>query len=92
MNAPLAISNKCSSAVSEVKISPSSGATAASGATVVSGGGISFFWLLVLLVARGGIALLAEDTILALEGENVELDVVFVGDAATGEAEGIESL
>lgn len=92
VNAPLATSNKCSSALSEDKTSPASGATAASGATVTGVGGSSFFWLLVLLVGvaedflgGGGMDLVAGDM---ASGENA----VAVGEAAMGDAEGIESL
>lgn len=61
-------------------------------------GDSSFFWLLVLLVGvadaflgGGGMDLVAGDTALAT-GENLEPDVVCVGEVVIGEAEGIASL
>lgn len=98
MNIQLPTSYKCSSAFSDDKISPASGAAEASGAMVVKTGDSSFFWLLVLLagvadafLSGGGMDLVAGDTALAT-GENIELDFVCVGEAVIGEAEGIASL
>lgn len=91
-------SNRCSSALSDDKISPTSGATAASGATVAAIGDGSFLELLVFrtgvssFFARGGIALLAGDTAVGFGAENMELDVVVVGELGAIEADGIGSL
>lgn len=99
-------SNKCSSALSDDRISPTSGATAASGATVGTTVGTtvgaigdgSFLWLLVFrtgvstFFAEGGIALLAGDTAVGFVAENIELDVVVVGELGAIEADGIGSL
>lgn len=65
---------------------------------VAKTGNSSVFWLLVLLVGvaeaflgGGGMDLVAGDTALTT-GENIEPDVVCVGEAVIGEAEGIASL